>query len=269
MKRALFALTVAESKRLIAKAVVSMPEVQQAFKSGRLIIGRGTTNAYIVEELLNTCIDKSKYTVGIITAGTLCITPEEGRMSEVVFVDGVQVDTPWKEVLNDFRKGDVFIKGANAIDIDGNCGVLVGNDIGGTIGGALPILAARGCTLIMPVGLEKLIPSVIDAADRIGTEQIDFSLGMPCGMIVVSSGNIAVTETMAIEELFDVEATHVASGGLSGSEGSVTIAVVGEDEEVEKVFNFIKEIKGEPAVTASKRVCGKCKIKNCFVCKHV
>ncbi len=267
MKRALFSLTVAESKRLIAKAVVAMPEVKAAMQHGRLIVGRGSTNAYIVEELLNTYVEKSHYTVGVITAGTLCVTPEDDRMPEVVFVEGEMVDIPWKQALGDFGRGDVFIKGANAVDVDGNCGVLVGDDIGGTIGGALPTLSARGCTLIMPVGLEKLVPSVIDAADRLGIDQIDMSLGMPCGMMVVSSGNIVVTETMALEEMFDVEATHVASGGVAGSEGSVTIVVVGEDEEVKKAFEFVKRIKGEKPMTASKRMCGKCKNENCFAFK--
>lgn len=83
----------AESKRLIAKAVVAMPEVKAAMQHGRLIVGRGSTNAYIVEELLNTYVEKSHYTVGVITAGTLCVTPEDDRMPEVVFVEGLKWST--------------------------------------------------------------------------------------------------------------------------------------------------------------------------------
>ena len=46
-----FALHPAASKNLIAKAVVKLPEVQAAFKKGRLIIGSGTTNIDVLEQL--------------------------------------------------------------------------------------------------------------------------------------------------------------------------------------------------------------------------
>jgi hypothetical protein len=50
--QALFTLTPSESKRLIAKAVAALPEVQEAREHGYLVIGRGSTNAYLIEELL-------------------------------------------------------------------------------------------------------------------------------------------------------------------------------------------------------------------------
>jgi len=59
--QALFTLTPAESKRLIARGIVSIPEVQQAKEEGYLIVGRGSTNAYIVEELQGKSIEKEKY----------------------------------------------------------------------------------------------------------------------------------------------------------------------------------------------------------------
>ena len=52
--QALFTLTSSESKRLLGKAVAAMPEVQHAKNSGYLLIGRGSTNAFILEELLGT-----------------------------------------------------------------------------------------------------------------------------------------------------------------------------------------------------------------------
>ena len=47
--RTSFVLTVAQSKRLIAKGVAQLPEVKHALAEGILAIGRGTTNAYVVE----------------------------------------------------------------------------------------------------------------------------------------------------------------------------------------------------------------------------
>ena len=44
-------LTVAESKRLIAKAVAQMPIVKNALANGMVIIIKGTTNAYVAEEI--------------------------------------------------------------------------------------------------------------------------------------------------------------------------------------------------------------------------
>ena len=44
-------LTVAESKRLIAKAVAQMPIVKNALANGMVIIIKGTTNRYVAEEI--------------------------------------------------------------------------------------------------------------------------------------------------------------------------------------------------------------------------
>ncbi len=65
MAKASVVLTVAESKRLIAKGVVALPSVQRALKDGMIAVAKGTTNAYIVEELLGKPIDKPAYTIGV------------------------------------------------------------------------------------------------------------------------------------------------------------------------------------------------------------
>ena len=49
--QALFTLTSSESKRLLGKAVAALPEVQQAKDNGYLVVSRGSTNAFIIEEL--------------------------------------------------------------------------------------------------------------------------------------------------------------------------------------------------------------------------
>ena len=58
-------LTVAESKRLIAKGVAASTVVKKAMKDGIVVIAAGTTNAYVLEELWGRRIDKRRYRMGI------------------------------------------------------------------------------------------------------------------------------------------------------------------------------------------------------------
>ena len=57
-----------------------------------------------------------------------------------------------------------------------------------------------------------------------------------------------ITEIDAIKILTGADSTHISSGGVGGSEGSVTLVVDGFEPEVKAVFNLLDEIKGEPAV---------------------
>lgn len=253
-KRGLVTLTVAESKRLIATAVSEMPQVTKALEKGTIIIAVGTTNGYIVEELLGDPVEKDRYTAGVIVKGLACITPAEDRLSPVVIKDGELIDIPWTDALGTLQAGDVFIKGGNALDLHGNVGVMVAHPQGGTIGAALSTLTAKGVDLILPVGLEKLVPSVIMAAKEGGIQKIDYSLGMSCGMIPVSTGQV-VSEIEALSFLFGVDVIPYASGGIGGSEGAQTLLFVGGQEEVEEAFEFLKEIKGEPGLKGLKQQC--------------
>ncbi len=45
-------LTVSESKRLIAKGVAKLEFVQKARQEGTVAIAKGSTNGYVVEEIL-------------------------------------------------------------------------------------------------------------------------------------------------------------------------------------------------------------------------
>jgi hypothetical protein len=57
----LFTLTPAESKRLLGKALAALPEVLNAKKNGYLLLSRGTTTAYVAEELLGEKIAKEMF----------------------------------------------------------------------------------------------------------------------------------------------------------------------------------------------------------------
>lgn len=60
--RALVSLTPAESKRLIAKGVSALPEVRRALEQGIVIIARGTTNAFVVEEMTGDKVEPNAVT---------------------------------------------------------------------------------------------------------------------------------------------------------------------------------------------------------------
>ncbi len=245
--KALFSLTISEGKRLIGKAVATLPIVRTARQEGRLIIANGITNAFVAEELLGKPVQKLHYTAGIVTQGHYAVTPSETRMSPICFENGERSTRPWLEILADFTKDDVFIKGANAIDASGLAGVLVGAPNGGTCGLALGKLYARSSHLIVPVSREKLVPSVEAAMGQLGIDNFADSLGMPCGMVPLLGGTI-ITEVEALAILFEVQAVQVSAGGVGGSEGSVGLAISGSKEKVTNAMTYIKSIKGEPPI---------------------
>ena len=240
-------LTPAESKRLIAKAVVAMPQVKRALEKGRVIIANGTTTAFVAEEILGRQVPKYRYATGYIGEGKLAIVSPELRMETYVLVDGCPVDVPAKEIIQDFEADDVFIKGANAVDAEGHVGILMAHDRGGTISMAQGILAARGCHLIVPVGLEKLVPSVSEASRKGGILRLKYAMGLKVGLMPVINATV-VTEIQALRILAGVEATHLASGGIGGCEGAVTLVVEGTDEAVRRAFEMVEGIQGERPV---------------------
>lgn len=50
--RALFVLTSAESKRLIAQAIASMEEARRAKQNDKILIGHGSTDMFVSEEIV-------------------------------------------------------------------------------------------------------------------------------------------------------------------------------------------------------------------------
>jgi hypothetical protein len=267
--QALFTLTPAESKRLIAKGIAALPEIKRAKKDGYLLIGRGSTNAYIVEELLGRKIKKEGYVAGQVIKGVFCVLGGEERTKPVIFHKGEALSVEPNTVLDKLQPGDMLIKGANAIDRDGNVGVAMASPVGGTMGQFYMAMKARGLEIIYPVGLEKLIPSVELAAQYAGTMTLGKTIGAKVGMVCVADGR-AFTELDAIESLFDIGAIHFASGGWGGAEGCVTLVVEGPDAQVNKCMKFLEQkIKGEPALPAAKTPCKTCFIPCSFKGKDV
>ena len=247
---AMVVLNPADSRRLLAKATVALPEVQDAWKNGMIIIARGITTAYITEELFGITVEpKGGQTVGIVCNGitTSYLGPPPSTRHVIRHGKVVEGADSNVEILN-FGPDDVFIKGANAVDNEGNAGIYVASVKAGTIGMAWPILTPRGCHLIISVSLEKLVPSVIEAAKHTGLYHFKYSTGIPIKLVPVPLAEV-ITEIQAFAILAGVRAYHLGSGGVGGSEGSVHLSLEGDEERVEKAFELAKSVKGEPPVS--------------------
>jgi len=257
-------LTPSEGKRLIGMGIAKMEHVQSALSEGTVVIATSTTTAYVLEELLEKEIpDKGMFTAGVITARGCCITNPEGRYDHHVIQGGevTTMKTPdLPKVLAKMGPDDVFIKGANAIDPFGQAGVLLGGAGGGTIGRSWGYLTANGVTTIIAAGLEKLVPvSLSDVAPKTGIMTVDRSLGMACGLMVVT-GNI-ITEMEALKMLTGVDVYPVGSGGISGGEGSKTFVFEGPEENVKAAYDLVCGIKGEPPLETVVQRCDVCGAK--------
>lgn len=135
-------------------------------------------------------------------------------------------------------ENSLFIKGANAFDTSGLVGILVGGEGGGTIGQALGFLAVKKIPLMVPVGLEKRLDSVLQAAKYLAEPTVG-SKDMQVGMVVVPN-SILITEVKAFEILFNVKAALVAAGGISGFEGSGVFVIKGEERLVQKALDTVE-----------------------------
>jgi hypothetical protein len=204
-------------------------------------------------------MNPSFFLSGIIVRGTLCSTLGSEKPPIVLIKRGVVTPPPptMAEMLRDFKSDSVVIKGANAVDPEGNAGVFVAHPEGGTIGWSIGTILARGIQLITPVGLEKLVPSVKQSISLCGQESLDYVQGKKVGMIPLSNAKV-ITEVEALKILTRVDARHVASGGASGSEGSVALAAEGSKEKIRQTIRLVESFKGETPLNFRKGICEIC-----------
>lgn len=242
--RAQITLRTIESKKLIAKGVAAHPSVKKAMKDSTIIIAGGTTNGLVAEELAGIKLEKSSsYTVGIITDGITTLTPEEDRVSPYVITRGkAEIKPNWMDYIGEIKSGDVFIKGANALDHTGLVAILASNQTGGTIGRVWGTLVQRGVEIIVPVGLEKLVPDVREAVEFMSGKETDETIGDRVGLMPVMGASV-ITEITALKLLYDVEAKCLAAGGLGDSEGAITLVMDGDEEDIKRALVEIREIK--------------------------
>ena len=254
--KALVTLTPAESKKLLGRAVCRLDEFQLALSDGVVIIAVGSTTSMVAKECIDTNLDESRFAAGIISRGVLCVTPREQRLPNMVLFKGEQIEkTPLESLDMDGPK--VLVKGANAVDHEGIAGVLMAARDGGTAGRLLPYFQANGWPVISPVGWEKLVPSVMDAAKELGIDKIDVSLGARVGMMPLVGARV-ITERQALQTIAEVEVLHVASGGVGGSQGSVSILIEGNKTALDKIMEELEQIKGAEIAPPVLQTCALC-----------
>ena len=260
-------LTPTESKKLIAKAVAEMDVVKKAANQGIVALHPSSSTYFIVEEITGHKPRSNTWVCGVIVPKGTCVemgvlvgaqsiigeqakggaatgSPEAFHHTWVIKKGELVTGITLGDLLAEMGSGDVFIKGVNALDIDGTVGVLWGNVLeGGTFAKIVAASKRDGFSLIFPVGLEKLVPVRIkEAAKEAKRHKYDYCTGVPCGLYPAKG--ITVTEVDAVKILSGTTAVPISAGGLGGAEGSITMVMKGEKEQVTKAIDHIEQSKG-------------------------
>lgn len=237
-------ITVSESKRLIAKGILAHPLVVTALRDAALLVTRGSTNHYIVEELEQQAYTHGAFLTGNIRPVGVTLPRVEQSITERIYRanDEVEVVTSLPEAIALLPVGSVVLKGGNLLNYSQQkAAVLIGSPTGGTIAAIESQLALRGITLLIPIGLEK--DSSCDIAQL--PSQIETSL-LPVPSIHPMQG-VPFTEIEAIKQFAQVDVAICASGGIAGAEGAISLFIKGEENEVQKIVDLLDSIQGEPS----------------------
>jgi len=246
-------LTVAESKRLIGKAVAQMPIVKDALANGMIIIIKGTTNRYVAEEITGLKIEPAEYVTGRHTGKQAELFPKGKSINHIVLEKGKVVDIPLPDAAKKLKAGDIVMKGANALDYKNK---LAANNIfvsplfdvpgpeAGTTGVTMPYIVARKVHLIIPVGLEKQVAGdLVDMTLKMREPMETLDIRSVPSMWLLT-GEI-VTELEAIKMLTGATAFQANAGGVGGAEGGSWLVFRGTRDQVEKAIALTKSVKGE------------------------
>jgi hypothetical protein len=247
IKQGIVVLTPAESRRLLAKAVAALPEVRGAYKSGRLAILSGGTTSFVLEEVTGQKLTVPQFSMGMNADGKLTSSLPEDRVNGRTFIAGEVSDIPYPDFIKTMGRGDCIVKGANAVDASGTIGILLSNENGGAVGSFFGPASARGVPVISPVGLEKMIWSVPEAAQGWGQCTLDYAMGIKVGYATVATA-LVVTEIQALAVLAGVKARIVGCGGIEGNEGSVILVLEGAAAKFDAAVKLVESVKGEPRI---------------------
>ncbi len=245
-----FVLTVGESKRLIARALKRHPAVIRALNQGILAVAKGSTNAYVCEELGGEGIDRTQYCMGVTRPSRNDDAPKTGGgVPDLVLQRGEQMHgVSAVDVVAQMGPNDVFIKGANAVNYERHqAGLLIGHPTGGTMGATLGTITSRRVKLLIPVGLEKNIPGDIAQLYR---DMADVGANGSGPMLWPIEGEI-FTEIEAVRIMSGARAALIGAGGIAGAEGSVRLSIWGAPDQVDRARGTIEDILGEPPFIAS------------------
>jgi len=273
----------AESKKLIAKAVTKMEIVQRALDQGLIVLHPSSSTYFMIEEITLHKPPTNVWVCGAIVPKGACgeVGPHMGAHSLfrtiqkeheapnkpnpgdfyhswVLRKGALAPKEPLNVLLEEMGHNDIYIKGVNALDIEGRVGILWGNEVeGGTAALVMAVQRQKGFNLIFPAGLEKLIPFPIqDVAKEAKKYEYDYAMGVSCGLLPCQG--TVITELRAIEILSGATAIPIASGGLGGAEGAITLVVKGNKDQVTKAIQYIESSKGAKLPQV--------RIPNCYDC---
>lgn len=279
--RAQVVLTPTESKSLIAKAVARMDVVKRALSRGTVVIHPSSSTFFIVKEITGDEPKTDHWVLGLVLPQGLCREtgaqlkePPPNQVQELKFspdrfpfkwvikggklLSGILLG----KILDEMGPEDVYIKGCNALDIKGNAGVLFGHAGGGTFGRVMAAQKRIGFSIILPIGLEKLIPvTIAQAAKAARRADFEYGMGMPCGLYPARGKTI--TELQAIEILSGAKAVPNAAGGLGGAEGAIVLAIEGDKKQVTKAIEYVEQSKGARLPQARALPCHLCTVQDC------
>jgi len=276
-------LTPAESKKLIAKAIANMDIVRQAATEGMIVLHPSSSTYFIVEELTGTKPETNYWVCGVVAPRGTCIEMGilvVGYLPRSATTDPGEFQTWWvirngklsigekvSKLLEQAKHTDVFIKGVNALDHQGNVGILIGDPIGGgPLGRILSAWRKISFHLVFPVGLEKLIPIPISQASKEAKQtKYSYAMGLATGLLPCPRGEkvTIVTEIDAIKMLSGAIAVPMAAGGLGGAEGAITMVVKGSEQQVKQAINFAEQSKGAKLPQLRLGHCKECPGAHC------
>ena len=238
-------LTVAESKRLIAKGIANHPQVKEKLAKGMVIITSGTTNTYIAEELAGLDAPRGSFMTGNITPQNRGNVAEGlDRVPNIVLIDGQKADIDFEDALKQVSKGDIIFKGANLLNYDNKqVAVCIGAATGGTTSRIRPFTEEGKGHLIVPIGLEKQVYGDLNDYEKLFENEVERLSNVP--RVWVHQNAEIFTEIEAIKTFAEINVAPFAAGGIAGREGGISLAIYGSKENVRKVLDIIAEIQGE------------------------
>lgn len=275
-------LTPTESKKLISKAVARFGPIKEAAEHGIVAMHPSSSTYFVVEELTGKLPGTNYWVCGSVSPKGMCVemamvlgsyipkhpgsSPGDAVAWWVVEQGRLSAQEKLSGILDRMKETDVFIKGVNALDPQGNVGILIGDPMqGGTWGVILAASRKKKFTMVYPVGLEKFVPTPVQQAAREAKQaKYEYAMGLPAGLFPCpSEGSITITEVRAIEILSGATAIPVAAGGLGGAEGAITLVIKGEKDQVNKAIGFVEQSKGAVLPQLRLTNCRDCPVPDC------
>lgn len=237
-------LTVEAGKRLIAKAIASLPQVERAMKDSKIIVKGGTTTSALVELL---CGFPMAISGRIVRQGAGTANQAIPGSSHALLIDrGVPSDISgrWEEVVLGMGPGDLCISGANLIDRQGQAALMAGAPIGGQALRYMAVMSMEGVEFLIAAGLEKWAPCLLNESIAAAKRKEYKGMGMAVGLVPVPGRVIDEPEACRI---LGAQSVHIIGrGGLYEGQGGCTLVVDFDDEEKgSEFFTWVRRLNEE------------------------